>query len=130
MLSRLTPVTTLVSGASRSRLCHDGPRVYLFGPAYMPSCRLYVQKSDFHLINVFCVVVVVKNVLCLVHVVFSYFVLHSSKIPVVLATRATHLSSLLFRQPDGVSCVVRRVYLAIIAKLSQSRVVQLVNYGC
>jgi len=27
-----------VSGASRSRLCPDGPRVQLFGQAYMPSC--------------------------------------------------------------------------------------------
>ena len=28
-----------VSGASRSRLCPDGPRVHLSGPAYMLSCR-------------------------------------------------------------------------------------------
>jgi len=28
------------------------------------------------------------------------------------------------------SCVIRRVYLAIIAMLSQNRVVQLVDYGC
>jgi len=27
-----------VSGVSRSRLCPDGPRVHLSGPAYMPSC--------------------------------------------------------------------------------------------
>jgi len=27
-----------VSGASRSRLCPDEPRVHLFGRAYMPSC--------------------------------------------------------------------------------------------
>jgi len=39
-----------------------------------------VQKSDFHLINMFCVVIAVKNVLCLAQVTFSYFVLHSSKI--------------------------------------------------
>jgi len=71
-----------VSGASRSRLCPDGPRVHLSGPAYMPSCVLYVQTSDFHLINVFCVVIVVRKgkLLCLVQVVFSYFVLHSNKI--------------------------------------------------
>jgi len=25
-------------GASRSRLCPDGPRIHLSGPAYMPSC--------------------------------------------------------------------------------------------
>jgi len=48
----------------------------------------------------------------------------------VLTTKVTHLRSLLFRQPDGVKCAVRRVYLAIIAKLSQNRVVQLVDYGC
>jgi len=63
-------------------------------------------------------------------VVFSYFVLHSSKIPLVLMTKVTHLRSLLFRQPDGVNCVVRRVYLAVIAKLSRNRVVQLMDYGC
>jgi len=50
--------------------------------------------------------------------------------PLMLATKVTHLRSLLFRQPDGVNCVVRRVYLAIIAMLSQKRVVQLVDYGC
>jgi len=27
-----------MSGASRSRLCPDGPRVHLSAPAYMPSC--------------------------------------------------------------------------------------------
>jgi len=48
----------------------------------LPTCLLvYVQKSDFRLINVFCVVIAVKNVLCLAQVVFSYFVLYSSKIP-------------------------------------------------
>jgi len=52
--------------------------------AYMPI--MYVQKSDFHLINVFFVVIVVKQIrlLCLAQVIFSYFVLHSSKIPLVL----------------------------------------------
>ena len=39
-----------------------------------------------------------------------YFVLHSSKIPLVLTTKVRHLHSLLFRQPDGFNCVVRRVY--------------------
>jgi len=79
----------------------------------LPTCLVvYVQKSDFHLINVFLVVIVVKKfrLLCLAQVVFSYFVLHSSKIPLVLTTKATHLRSLLFRQPDGVNCVVRRGY--------------------
>jgi len=66
----------------------------------------------------------------LAHVVFSYFILHSSKIPLVLTTKVTHLRSLLFTQPDGVNCVVRRVYSAIIAMLSQNRVMQLVDYGC
>jgi len=73
---------------------------------------VYVQMSDFHLINVFCVVIVVKKcrLLCLAQVVFSYFVLHSSNIPLVLTTKVTHSRSLLFRQPDGVNCVVRRAY--------------------
>jgi len=81
----------------------------------LPTCLVvYGQKSDFPLINVFCVVIVVKRcrLLCLTQVVFSYFVLHSSKIPLVLTTKVTHLRSLLFRQPAGVNCVVRRVYSA------------------
>ena len=92
-------------------------RVPLMGLAFislaLPTCLVvYVQKSDFHLINVFCVAVVVKKcrLLCLTQVVFSCFVLHSSKIPLVLTTKVTHLRSLLFRQQDGVDFVVRRVY--------------------
>jgi len=79
----------------------------------LPTCLVVsVQKSDFHLINVFCVVIVIKKcrLQCLAQVVFPYFVLHSSKIPLVLMTKVTHLGSLLFRQPDGVDCVVRVVY--------------------
>ena len=38
------------------------------------------------------------------------FLLHSSKTPLVLTTKVTHLHSLLFRQLDGVNCGVRRVY--------------------
>jgi len=68
------------------------------------------------------VVIIVKNVLCLAQVV-SYFV-----ISLVLTTKFTHLRSLLFRHPDGVKCAFRKVYFAIIAKLSQNRVVQLVDY--
>jgi len=86
---------------------------------------VYTQKSDFHLINVFCVVTAVKKckLLRLAQVVFSYFVLHSSKILLVFTTKVTHLRSLLSRQPDGVNFEVRRVYFG----LSQSRVVQLVD---
>jgi len=79
----------------------------------MPTCLvIYVQKSDFYLINVFCVVIFVKNcrLLCLAQVVFSYFVLHSSKMSLLLTTKVTHSRSLLFRQPDGANCVVRKVY--------------------
>jgi len=57
MLTRLTPGATLV----------------------------YVTKSEFHLINVFCVVTVVRK--WLAQVVFSYFVLHRCKIPLVLTTK-------------------------------------------
>jgi len=47
----------------------------------LPTCLvIYVQKLDFHLINMFCVVIAVKDVLCLAQVIFSYFVLHSSSI--------------------------------------------------
>jgi len=35
---------------------------------------------------------------------------HSSKICLVHTIKVTYLRSLLFRQPDGVNCVVRRVY--------------------
>jgi len=90
----------------------------------------YVQKSDFLLINVFCAVIVVKNVLWLAQFVFSYFVLYSSKIPLVLTTIVTHWCSLMFRQPDGVNSVVRRVYLTITTKLVPNRAVQLVDYRC
>jgi len=61
-----------------------------------------------------------KNVLCLAQVVFSYFVLHSSKIPLVLTTKVTHLRNLLFRQPDGVNCEVRRVYFGVVPKQSSA----------
>jgi len=48
LLSRLIPVTTLVSG----------PRVHLSG---LPTCLVvYVQKSNFHLINMLCVVIIEK----------------------------------------------------------------------
>jgi len=59
-----------------------------------------------------------KNLLYLAQVVFSYFVLHRtrSKIPLVLTTKVTLLRSLLFRQPDGVNCVVRRVYFGACPK--------------
>jgi len=81
----------------------------------LPTCLVaYVQKSDFHLINVFCVVIVVQKcrLLYLAQLVFSYFVLHSSKIRLVHTTKVAYLRSLLLRQPDGVNCVVRRVYFA------------------
>jgi len=79
----------------------------------LPTCLVvYVQKSDFHLINVFCAVIVLKKrkLPYLAQVVFSYFVLHSNKIPLVLTTKVTYLRSLLFRQPDGVNCVVRSLF--------------------
>ena len=47
---------------------------------------------------------------------FSCFILHSNKISSVLTTKVTHLRSLLFRQPDGVNCVVRRVYSGVCPK--------------
>jgi len=40
-------------------------------------------------------------------VVFSYFALQRSKLPLVLTTKVTHLRSLLFRQQNGINCVVR-----------------------
>jgi len=79
-----------VSGASRSRLCPDGPRVYLCGPAYMPSCirtevRFPLDK------RILCSDCCKKcRLLCLAQVLFSYFVLHSRKIPLVLTTKFSH----------------------------------------
>ena len=70
-----------------------------------------------------CCTVIKCRLLRLVQIVFSYFVVHSSKIPLVHTTKVTRLHSLLFRQPDGVNCVVRRVFCG----LSQNRVVQLVD---
>ena len=86
----------------------------------LPTCLVvYVQKSDFYLINVFCVVIDVKKckLLCLAQVVFSCFVLHSSKIPLVLTTKRAHLHSLFFRQLNGVNCVIRRVYFGLSSQL-------------
>jgi len=88
----------------------------------LPTCLVvYVQKKDFHLINVFCVMIVTKKcrLLCLDQVV-SYFALHSSKIPLMLTRKVAHLRSLLFRQPDGVKCVVRRVYFGGVPKHSSA----------
>jgi len=48
--------------------------------------------------------------LWLAQMVFSQFVLHRSKIPLVFTTKVTHLHSLLFRQQDGVKSAVRKVY--------------------
>jgi len=66
-----------------------GPRSHDFammGLAFiypaLPTCLVvYVQKLDFLLINMFCVVIAIKNVdyLCLAQVVFSHFLLHSSR---------------------------------------------------
>ena len=53
---------------------------------------VYVHKSDLHLINIFCVVIVVKSVLWLPQVVFSYFALHRSKMPLVLMTKVTNFA--------------------------------------
>ena len=92
-------------------------------PALPTRVVVYVHNLDFHLINMSCLVIVVKNVLCLAQVVFFYFALHSNKIPLVLTTKVTHWSSLLFREQDGFNCVARTVNLAIIAKLSQNRAV-------
>jgi len=40
--------------------------------------------------------------------------------PLVLTIKVTHLGSLLFKQPDGVNCVVRSLFWEV----SQDRVVQ------
>jgi len=67
----------------------------------LPMCLvLYVQKPDFHLINVFCVVIVVKKCIMSSPSSLHLFILHSSKIPLVLTIKVTHLRSLLFKQPE------------------------------
>ena len=104
-----------VSGALRSRLCPVG--LAFIYPALATWLVVNVQKSDFHLINMFCAVIIAKNVLDLAQVVSSYFVLDSSKMALALTTKGTHLRSLLLRQPDGVNCAVRRVDLVITPNL-------------
>ena len=42
----------------------------------------------------------------------------------MLTTKVTHLRSLLFSQQNGVNCVVRRVYLAITAKLDPTEMLR------
>jgi len=85
-------------------------------PTYMPSCiRPEVRLTPDQ--RILCSDCCEKNVLWLAQVVFSYFVLHRNKIPLELTTKVTHLRSLLFRQQDGVNSIVRRVNLAITAKL-------------
>jgi len=81
----------------------------------MPSCIRPEVRLPFDQ-NIFCVVIVVKKCIMLAQVVFSHFVLHRSKISVVLTTKVTHFRILLFRQQRGINSVVRRVYLAITAK--------------
>jgi len=83
--------------------------------AYMPSCICPEVRPPFDQ-NVFCVAIVDKKCIMLAQVVFSHFVLHRSKIPLVLTTKATHFRSLLFRQ-HGINSVIRIFYLAITAKL-------------
>jgi len=76
-----------VSGTSRTRVCPDGPRVHLSGPAYKPSC---MRPKIRHPLDqrVLCSDCCKKcGLLWLAQVVFSYFVLHSSKIPLVLTTK-------------------------------------------
>jgi len=103
-------VTTLPWWASRSFIRPDGPRVHLSGPAYMPSCIGPEVRLPLHQRILWSDCCKKKcRLLCLAQVVFSYFVLHSSKIPLVLTTKVTHLRSLLFRQTDGINFVVRRV---------------------
>jgi len=69
------------------------------------------------------VIVVKKNLLSLTQAV-SHFLPHRSKIPLVLTTKVTHLRSLLFRHHNGVNSVVRRVYLAITAKLDPTEMLR------
>ena len=102
--------------------CPEWPRVHLSGPAYMPSCRPIHPEVRLPLDQrILCSDCCKKcKLLCQVQVVFCYFVLHSSKIPLVLTTKVTHLRSLLFRQPDGLNCVVRRVYFGVCPKQSSA----------
>jgi len=82
----------------------------------MPSCKRPEVRLPLDQ-RVFCGDFCKKcRLLCLAQVVFSYFVLHSSKIPLVLMTNVAHLRSLLFRHPDGANCIVRRVYFGVVPK--------------
>jgi len=67
----------------------------------MPGAVVYVQKTDFHWISILCLAIVVKYALWLVQMVFSFSVLHRSKIPLVCLNEVANMRSLLFRQWDG-----------------------------
>jgi len=87
-------------------LCPYGPRVHLSGPAYMHSCIRLEVRFPFDQ-RILCSDCCKKCRLpCLAQVVFSHFVLHSSKIPLMLTTKVALLRNLLFIQLDGVNCVV------------------------
>jgi len=74
----------------------------------LPTCLLvYVQKSDFHLINVFCVVIGRKK--CSMSrpgSLLLFCTAEQQETFLMHTTKFTNLCSLLFRQPDGVNCVV------------------------
>jgi len=90
--------------------------------AYMPSCiRPEVRLTPYQ--RILCGDCWETNVLWLAQVV-SHFVLHRSKIPLVLATKVTRLRRLLFRLQNGVNSVVRRVHLAITAKLDPTEMLR------
>ena len=72
-------VVLSVSGPSRSRLCPYGPRVHLSVPAYMPTCARPEVRIPLDQ-RVLCSDCRKKSSMSR-PVVFSYFVLHSSKIP-------------------------------------------------
>jgi len=68
--------------------------IYPALPTWLVVC---VQKSDFHLINVFCVVIVVKkHKLLSLAQVFSYFVLHTAQQQDIFGS---HDQSYTFGQP-------------------------------
>jgi len=87
-------------GASRSRLCPNGPLVHLSGPAYMPGCIRPEVKFPLDQ-RILCSDCCKKcRLLCLAQVVFSYFILHGGKIPLLLTTKVTLLRSCSYSQME------------------------------
>jgi len=98
-------VVLSVSGPSRSQICPYGLRVHLSGPAYMPTCvrpevRLPLDQ------RVLCSDCRKKCSMSRPGSLLLFCTAEQQDTCLMHTTKFTNLCSLLFRQPDGVNCVV------------------------